>query len=122
MAPYIAPVSAVVSENGLRHRSKARGLLNASDLPALQNLIKRDPQSYVEEFRSQWNHYESLRRIYASSAGINGNAGLGGGKTEGGIADAGGRVTTKEQEDKFVALLAFVTQVCAVAWLFISPF
>ncbi|UZJ54508.1 hypothetical protein CBS101457_003828 [Exobasidium rhododendri] len=110
MAPSIAPVSAVITENGLRHRSKARGLLNASNLPALQNLIKRDPASYTEEFRSQWNHYESLRRIYASISGTDGNIGIGGGSAEGGVADAGGRGLTKEQEDKFVALLAFVTQ------------
>jgi protein SDA1 len=111
MAPSIAPVSAVITENGLRHRSKARGLLNASNLPALQNLIKRDPASYTEEFRSQYNHYESLRRIYASISGIDGNIGVGGGMTESSVADAGGRGLSKEQEDKFVALLAFVTQV-----------
>lgn len=111
MAPNIAPVSAVITENGLRHRSKARGLLNASNLPALQNLIKRDPKSYTEEFRSQWNHYESLRRIYASNAGIDGSNGIGGSvATESKVVDAGGRGTSKEQEDKFVALLAFVTQ------------
>lgn len=106
MAPSIAPVSAVITENGLRHRSKARGLLNASNLPALQNLIKRDPPSYAEEFRSQWNHYESLRRIYAGISGIDGSMGV----TEGTVADAGNRGVSKEQEDKFVALLAFVTQ------------
>lgn len=107
MAPSIAPVSAVVTENGLRHRSKARGLLNASNLPALQNLIKRDPPSYTEEFRSQWNHYESLRRIYAGISGIDGNMGM----AEGNATDIGRRAVSKEQEDKFVALLAFVTQV-----------
>jgi protein SDA1 len=111
MAPSVAPVSAIITENGLRHRSKARGLLNASNLPALQNLIKRDPPSYTEEFRSQWNHYESLRRIYATISGIDGSIGVGGGPSEAGLADAGGRGLSKEQEDKFVALLAFVTQV-----------
>lgn len=107
MAPSIAPVSAVVTENGLRHRSKARGLLNASNLPALQNLIKRDPPSYSEEFRSQWNHYESLRRIYAGISGIDGSMGM----AEGTVTDVGGRAVSKEQQEKFVALLAFVTQV-----------
>ena len=111
MAPSIAPVSAVVTEDGLRHRSKARGLLNASNLPALQNLIKRDPQSYEEDFRAQWNHYESLRRIYAGISGLDGGMSMANASGDIGVADAGGRGLNKEQEDKFVALLAFVTQV-----------
>ena len=61
--------TAMVRENGLMHRSKARGLLNTSNLPALQNLLKREPEAYAEEFLAQWNHYESLRRIYASGIG-----------------------------------------------------
>ncbi|KAH9000235.1 protein required for actin cytoskeleton organization and cell cycle progression [Lactarius akahatsu] len=41
-----------------------RGLLRTSNLPHLQNLIKRDPVSYREEFLQQWNHYESIRQIF----------------------------------------------------------
>ena len=41
-----------------------RGLLRTSNLPQLQNLIKRDPFSYKEEFLQQWNHYNSTRRIF----------------------------------------------------------
>ncbi|KAH8978070.1 protein required for actin cytoskeleton organization and cell cycle progression [Lactarius akahatsu] len=41
-----------------------RGLLRTSNLPHLQNLIKRDPLSYREEFLQQWNHYESIRQIF----------------------------------------------------------
>ncbi|KAH9044217.1 protein required for actin cytoskeleton organization and cell cycle progression [Lactarius hengduanensis] len=41
-----------------------RGLLRTSNLPQLQNLIKRDPVSYREEFLQQWNHYESIRQIF----------------------------------------------------------
>lgn len=34
------------------------------NLPQLQNLIKRDPQSYTEEFLQQYNHYLSNVRIF----------------------------------------------------------
>ncbi|XP_072352405.1 protein SDA1 homolog [Scyliorhinus torazame] len=35
-----------------------------SNLPQLQNLIKRDPQSYTEEFTQQFHHYQSTVRIF----------------------------------------------------------
>ncbi|CAD7687611.1 unnamed protein product [Nyctereutes procyonoides] len=35
-----------------------------SNLPQLQNLIKRDPPAYVEEFLQQYNHYESNVEIF----------------------------------------------------------
>ena len=41
-----------------------RGILLTSNLPQLQNLIKRDPVSYKEEFLQQWNHYNSIRQIF----------------------------------------------------------
>jgi hypothetical protein len=41
-----------------------RGLLLTSNLPQLQNLIKRDPVAYKEEFLQQWNHYNSIRQIF----------------------------------------------------------
>ena len=44
--------SAVVRDRGLVYRSKARGLQDTSNLPALQNLLKRDPAAYTEEFLS----------------------------------------------------------------------
>ncbi|KAJ3045511.1 Protein SDA1 [Rhizophlyctis rosea] len=43
-------------------RSRAEFL--ASNLPQLQNLIKRDPGSYREEFSQQWRHYESALAIF----------------------------------------------------------
>ena len=61
--------TAVVVDQGLRYRSKTRGLLHTHNLPALQNLLKRDPSAYTEDFLAQWNHYESLRRIFASGVG-----------------------------------------------------
>ncbi|KAI0085392.1 actin cytoskeleton organization and cell cycle progression protein [Irpex rosettiformis] len=41
-----------------------RGILLTSNLPQLQNLIKRDPIAYKEEFLQQWNHYDSIRKIF----------------------------------------------------------
>uniref|UniRef100_A0A3P8WR27 Protein SDA1 n=1 Tax=Cynoglossus semilaevis TaxID=244447 RepID=A0A3P8WR27_CYNSE len=35
-----------------------------NNLPQLQNLIKRDPQSYVEEFLQQYRHYQSNVHIF----------------------------------------------------------
>ncbi|XP_067887287.1 protein SDA1 homolog [Heterodontus francisci] len=35
-----------------------------SNLPQLQNLIKRDPRSYTEEFAQQYHHYQSNVRIF----------------------------------------------------------
>lgn len=34
------------------------------NLPQLQNLIKRDPASYKEEFMQQYNHYISLLEVF----------------------------------------------------------
>ncbi|TBU28964.1 SDA1-domain-containing protein [Dichomitus squalens] len=41
-----------------------RGVLLTSNLPQLQNLIKRDPSAYKEEFLQQWNHFNSIRQIF----------------------------------------------------------
>ncbi|KAK9532516.1 hypothetical protein VZT92_009896 [Zoarces viviparus] len=35
-----------------------------NNLPQLQNLIKRDPQSYVDEFQQQYRHYQSNMQIF----------------------------------------------------------
>uniref|UniRef100_A0A8C8WEG7 Protein SDA1 n=1 Tax=Panthera leo TaxID=9689 RepID=A0A8C8WEG7_PANLE len=35
-----------------------------SNLPQLQNLIKRDPPAYIEEFLQQYNHYKSNVEIF----------------------------------------------------------
>ncbi|TKY87037.1 hypothetical protein EX895_003714 [Sporisorium graminicola] len=100
-SPAVVKASPLVNEGGLVHRSRARGLLNADNLPALQNLLKRQPEAYVEEFSAQWNHYQSLRSIFASDMDA-GNLG-------GGVASAGIRIN-KDQASKFVSLISFVTQ------------
>ncbi|KAJ3416751.1 Protein SDA1 [Chytridiales sp. JEL 0842] len=45
---------------GKRNRSEVL----AQNLPQLQNLIRRDPQSYKEEFLTQWRHWESGLAIF----------------------------------------------------------
>lgn len=42
-----------------RHNNKL-----PNNLPQLQNLIKRDPQSYIEEFQQQYRHYQSNVQIF----------------------------------------------------------
>ncbi|XP_066566992.1 protein SDA1 homolog [Amia ocellicauda] len=42
-----------------RHNNKL-----PTNLPQLQNLIKRDPQSYTEEFLQQYRHYQSNVQIF----------------------------------------------------------
>lgn len=44
--------------------SSSPAALLTSNLPQLQNLIKRDPAGYRDEFMQQWNHYESMRRLF----------------------------------------------------------
>lgn len=34
------------------------------NLPQLQNLIKRDPESYRDEFLQQYRHFQSLVEIF----------------------------------------------------------
>lgn len=96
--------TAVVRDHGLLYRSKARGLLDTHNLPALQNLLKRDPSAYTEEFLAQWNHYESLRRIFASGIGQH----IEGSGSEG--ASVQTIRLSKDQQDKFEQLLSFVAQ------------
>ncbi|RDB21213.1 Protein sda1 [Hypsizygus marmoreus] len=62
-----------------------RGLLLTSNLPQLQNLIKRDPTAYKEEFLQQWNHYNSIRQIF--------------------------KIHPEEQAQHFRELVAFISQV-----------
>ncbi|EST06823.1 SDA1 domain protein [Kalmanozyma brasiliensis GHG001] len=98
-SPAVVKASPLINEGGLVHRSRARGLLNADNLPALQNLLKRQPEAYVEEFSAQWNHYQSLRSIFASDLDA-GTLGVG---------TTGVRIN-KDQASKFVSLISFVTQ------------
>jgi protein SDA1 len=43
---------------------QSRAALLPTNLPHLQNLIKRDAGSYREEFLLQWQHYQSSYSIF----------------------------------------------------------
>ncbi|GAA5916353.1 hypothetical protein JCM8208_005312 [Rhodotorula glutinis] len=56
-----APATSTPAGEGLR--KTMRGALITNSLPALQNLIKRSPESYAEEFAVQWARFGSLVKI-----------------------------------------------------------
>ncbi|ORX40596.1 SDA1-domain-containing protein [Kockovaella imperatae] len=70
----------------------SRGILLTSNLPQLQNLIKRDPKGYKEEFLSQYNHYLSLLRLHSISTSSN-------------------QVNNDKSDEQFANLVTFVSQV-----------
>lgn len=70
------------------YTAMVRGILLTSNLPQLQNLIKRDPAAYKEEFLQQWNHYNSIREIF--------------------------HINPDEQASHFRELVSFIAQVSAV--------
>jgi protein SDA1 len=43
---------------------QSRAAVLPTNLPHLQNLIKRDAGSYKEEFLLQWQHYQSSYAIF----------------------------------------------------------
>ena len=49
------------------YTTMGRGVLLTANLPQLQNLIKRDPAGYKEEFLQQYNHYDSIRQLFTIS-------------------------------------------------------
>ena len=81
--------------------SSQRGPSLLSSLPNLQNLIKRDPASYLDEFLIQLGHYNALRNIIEQ--GISTSTGTATGTAAGGKAGA--------DEERFRELANFVAQV-----------
>lgn len=80
-----------------------RGALLTSNLPQLQNLIKRDPASYRDEFLQQWAHFQSIQRIWKMQPASNttGNGGIG-----------GSNAADREAEGQhFRELVSFIAQV-----------
>ncbi|CEP62597.1 Sda1p LALA0_S05e09164g [Lachancea lanzarotensis] len=73
---------------------QSRAAILPTNVILLQNLVKRDPLSYREEFLQQYSHYESLRDIFMLKA------------LE---AQTTGDTNTKQ----FVELVGFVSQVCS---------
>lgn len=48
---------------------RKRAALLPTNIALLQNLVRRDPTSYKEEFSLQYRHYESLRDIFMANPG-----------------------------------------------------
>ncbi|KAG9015055.1 Severe Depolymerization of Actin [Tulasnella sp. 427] len=67
---------------------QSRGALLINNLPQLQNLVKRDPISYKEEFLQQWNHYDSIRLLFEA------------------------KPDDAENTGRFRELVTFISQVC----------
>jgi len=84
----ISRTGSIDNKTGLRTKTQRGGLITSS-LPTLQNLIKRSPESYAEEFGVQWSRFNSLVKIV--------QLGLGG--------------TSKQDEERLKEVTGFVCQV-----------
>ncbi|SCU81514.1 LAME_0B07448g1_1 [Lachancea meyersii CBS 8951] len=73
---------------------KSRAAILPTNVILLQNLVKRDPMSYREEFLQQYSHYESLRDIFMLNA-------------------LESQTTGDSNTRQFVELVGFVSQVCS---------
>lgn len=68
---------------------RKRAALLPTNIALLQNLVRRDPISYKEEFQLQYRHYESLRDIFMANP------------------------SSEEGSEEFSDLVGFVSQVCS---------
>ena len=58
-------IGTVLGRSALVERAMPKLGSDAShSLPALQNLIKRDPASYADEFRRRWHHFQSVLALH----------------------------------------------------------
>lgn len=91
---------------------KGRAAILPNNIILLQNLVKRDPQSYREEFFQQYSHYESLRDIFmlngmSTSIGAEGNS-----ITVAANEDVTGN-SASSSTAQLIELIGFVSQVCS---------
>ncbi|AMD20313.1 HDL431Wp [Eremothecium sinecaudum] len=83
---------------------KNRGSVLPNNIILLQNLVKRDPESYREEFLQQYSHYESLRDIFIMNS-MNQNTNSAG--------SAGSSLTDSGSIDQFAELIGFISHACS---------
>ena len=95
---------------------KGRAAILPNNIILLQNLVKRDPESYKEEFLQQYSHYESLRDIFM----MNGMANNTVSGNSNGSDDGANRVETNSvgvngnaSVGELVELIGFISQVCS---------
>lgn len=87
---------------------RGRAAILPTNIILLQNLVKRDPESYYEEFVQQYAHYESLRDIFMLH-------GLAGSENAGGAGEASGSPSSGSNgsTSQLLELIGFVSQVCS---------
>ncbi|EDO17946.1 hypothetical protein Kpol_1010p64 [Vanderwaltozyma polyspora DSM 70294] len=87
---------------------RSRAAILPTNIILLQNLVKRDPESYHEEFLQQYAHYESLRDIFILNGMSGGENGTSGSAID---SSSSGSVTTSTSQ--LMELIGFVSQVCS---------
>ncbi|SMN22377.1 similar to Saccharomyces cerevisiae YGR245C SDA1 Highly conserved nuclear protein required for actin cytoskeleton organization and passage through Start [Maudiozyma saulgeensis] len=101
---------------------KGRAAILPNNIILLQNLVKRDPESYKEEFLQQYSHYESLRDIFMMNGMAQSAAAAAATTTSSnGIPDdSANRVETNSvgingnaSVGELVELIGFISQVCS---------
>ncbi|CAB4256122.1 similar to Saccharomyces cerevisiae YGR245C SDA1 Highly conserved nuclear protein required for actin cytoskeleton organization and passage through Start [Maudiozyma barnettii] len=101
---------------------KGRAAILPNNIILLQNLVKRDPESYKEEFLQQYSHYESLRDIFMVNgmAQTAAAAAAASSSTNGVADDSANRVETNSvgingnaSVGELVELIGFISQVCS---------
>ncbi|CCH60450.1 hypothetical protein TBLA_0C06570 [Henningerozyma blattae CBS 6284] len=90
---------------------RSRAAILPSNIILLQNLVKRDPESYHEEFLQQYAHYESLRDIFIlnSTTGAE-TAPVGDGSTN---VENSSSSNNDSSTTQLMELIGFVSQVCS---------
>ncbi|CCJ30097.1 unnamed protein product [Pneumocystis jirovecii] len=67
-------------------KKKNKAIFLPTNIPKLQNLIKRDPESYKEDFFIQWRHYEAMRDILTENV--------------------------EQKNENFLNIIIFISQMC----------
>ncbi|CAI5033220.1 BBT_HP_G0008200.mRNA.1.CDS.1 [Saccharomyces cerevisiae] len=96
---------------------RSRAAMLPTNIILLQNLVKRDPESYQEEFLQQYAHYESLRDIFMLNGLAGGDSaaatnGLDVGNGSSTMAGTNG-TTMSTSTSQLIELVGFVSQVCS---------
>lgn len=76
-----------------------------NNLPQLQNLIKRDPESYREEFLQQLRHFESAKQVFELNPAVDDHHG----KISGTMGHSG-RTSAADELEELVMFLAQVAR------------
>lgn len=88
---------------------RGRAGILPNNIILLQNLVKRDPESYYEEFLQQYSHYESLRDIFM----LNGMSNELSDAIGGDDISASNSASSSSSTAQLIELIGFVSQVCS---------